>query len=58
MDWVPKELPEHTKLILTMADDCEEFADLEKKIDDKSCFLKASRQRARLGCLLLWRQFI
>ncbi|KAF0313272.1 NACHT and WD repeat domain-containing protein 2 [Amphibalanus amphitrite] len=40
MDWVPKELPEHTKLILTMADDCEEFADLEKKIDDKSCFLK------------------
>ena len=42
MDWVPKELPEHTKLILTMADDCEEFADLEKKIDDKSCFLKVT----------------
>ena len=45
MDWVPKELPEHTKLILTMADDCEEFADLEKKIDDKSCFLKVTWTR-------------
>lgn len=41
LEWVPRELPENVKLIMTVRDDSEQMRLLQSIIEDRACFLKA-----------------
>ncbi|KAG0719244.1 NACHT and WD repeat domain-containing protein 2 [Chionoecetes opilio] len=40
LEWVPRELPENVKLIMTVRDDSEQMRLLQSIIEDRACFLK------------------
>ncbi|XP_071528708.1 NACHT and WD repeat domain-containing protein 2 isoform X3 [Panulirus ornatus] len=40
LEWVPRELPEHVKLIMTVRDDSPQMTLLQSIIEDRACFLK------------------
>ncbi|CAL4059801.1 unnamed protein product, partial [Meganyctiphanes norvegica] len=40
LEWVPRELPEHVKLIMTVRDDSAQMTQLQSIIEDRACFLK------------------
>lgn len=40
LEWVPRELPEHVKLIMTVRDDSPQMTQLQTIIEDSACFLK------------------
>ncbi|XP_076043047.1 NACHT domain- and WD repeat-containing protein 1 isoform X2 [Oratosquilla oratoria] len=40
LEWVPRELPDHVKLIMTVRDDSLQMTELQNIIEDRACFLK------------------
>ena len=50
LEWVPSELPEHVKLIMTVRDDSPQMTQLQTIIEDRACFLKVlTRGTERMG---------